>query len=291
MKYLLVLFLILNCLGFGSTALARTEDNWSQVRLFKENGKYVRNYQRLVKKLAQDWGARENPAPVELEFSHGTKIKVDKFLGEGGAHYVFSIADSELVLRLRKFKLKRFAFYALNLFTIIDTLGEIERDYSRFTVDGVKLPKLYTTQTNKGQFLIHEKIDFQYDYWDYLNNQEIPGEKRKKMDEAFLKFVRSTAQYRKIGDFKNDQLVYSEKGYWVLLDYMEGTERAQSVEDGNIFIRDERDIVLSRAQSYSNGPILEPIERKPGLPDYMKEVVLKAIKNQRTQYFSSCKNI
>lgn len=261
--------------------------NEKSLQLFTEKAKFVRNYAGKLSKLATQ--LEKNPQRVRLEFSHNTSVVVDRLLGQGGAHFIFQIADSDYVIRLRKFKYKPIVFLSFNPFVSVDTFYEIETGYKLLSEAGVKLPQMLDPGKNRGQFLIHEKIDFQYDYYDYLKS-EIPSELRNKMDKALLDFAKSTAQFRKIGDFKSDQLVFSSKGEWVLLDYALGTERAFNERDGNIFVRDERDKARLKALSYSNGTIFEPIEMKPGLPDYIKQKVLDIIYQSRDGESKSCRS-
>jgi hypothetical protein len=277
---------IIFVLGFCFLGQIKVFASEAHLQLFNDKGKFVYNYASKLEKLAYELENSEKQ--VRLDFSHDTSIVVDKLLGQGGAHYVFRIADSNQVLRLRKFKYKPIVFFSFNPFVSIDTFYEIESGYKELSEAGVKLPKMYDPGKNRGQFLIHEFVDFQYDYYDYLKT-EIPTETRKKMDLALIEFAKATSVFRKIGDFKSDQLVFSNKGEWVLLDYSQGTERAFSEQDGNIFVRDERDKARLRALSYANGTIIEPIERKPGLPEYIKKEVLEHIYKTRLDRRLSCK--
>lgn len=257
------------------------------IRLFNENGKIVQDYNKQVQRIIQ--AAKNNSLPISIQFSHGLSFNVYSVF-HGNQNLILDIGDQILRLRLSKYTPLRFWNGLLNPAALIDSLNNYVSGYTKLKENGIPVPELKILPDHKKEFLMIEKVNIEFSYRDYLDTDFIKTLSPKNLfqiDNDFLIFVRKTAQYRNLGDFNSNQLVYTKNKGWVLIDFSNNHEMIQEGSiGGNVFEFDRYD-KLSNLDAI-NSHFVREIIQKPGLPDHIKEKALQIIENERHRPILQC---
>ena len=150
------------------------------------------------------------------------------------------------------------------------------------------------------EFLLVEEVAIVLDYPQFL--AEFAHSKYDRNFKPWLDlidFARKTAMFRLIGDFREDQLVYTRKG-WKIIDWLDGSVRARSVNDPSLFnihTNDAKPVL----QSFETGlnVIRESSLPLPIFPLWVERTIIKAIQDERTKaglrkqptFFDQCESV
>lgn len=265
------------------------------IRLFNERGNYVFGYNRKMKKIMNHFDSGNKEA-LELVFSNGHKFTVYSILGRGDFfNVVFDIGNNQ-VLRVRQTKKQIFSFSFFMLYNapMFDSFHAYKQGYNILKPMNLPLAESYFTNTNDHEFLVQERLEIDYFYTDYVYDDlrdDIPKEDLEKMDKDFIEFVKKTARLSLILDMRDENIIYSKRRGWVLLDFWDDIRKADSYEDSNIFETSSFDHIETRARTLikDGGGVAKPILSKPGLPRHIAAEAKKAIAQERLKYFKpSC---
>lgn len=251
------------------------------IRLFKENGKIVSDYNKQVSKIKEY--AKQNQLPLVVQFSKGISYTVYS-VHFGNQNLILDIGNGKVLrIRLSAYKPLRFWNALLNPASMIDSLLNYTSGYRVLKQYGIPVPELTILSGHEKEFLIIEKINIQFSYNDYLDPEfanNFQDSELSKIDNDFLKFVSKTAEFRNIGDFGSNQLVYSKDRGWVLIDFSNTHENYGGI-GGNIFEYDRYD-KLSNIDAIQGNTVREIIQ-KPGLPERIKTKVYDVIMKTRNR--------
>jgi hypothetical protein len=96
----------------------------------------------------------------------------------------------------------------------VDGSRELERA-------GIRVPAVYARFQD--QFVAVEKIESDFNFYDFFKEKvRVSPKVAEEAEEAFYRFAKTTAAFKRIGDFHPGQIVYNIKAKkWILLDFTE----------------------------------------------------------------------
>ena len=143
--------------------------------------------------------------------------------------------------------------------------------YLALESSSIELPRVYVEESVPGQFAVMEKLDVAYSLTDVLSKKVVldPVTKAQRFHEL-VKFSKAFADFKSIGDFAFNQIVWVNGRGWMLLDFQgKDTVPATSGEWKHPF--DKFDLLYS----------LEPMDDIPLLPKTVRKAIGQAIAAER----------
>jgi hypothetical protein len=241
---LFLFFILFTFLSFPEILFAKV------VELFLANGDAVENYLQKIDSIESG---------DSVQFSDGSLIKIDRFLGSGTQTAIFSLKDNpELVIRIpRPSQFKTLEQVQAGLSSYVEGYHSLER----FDVPHVKI-----LAGLKTEYLMVNKIpETALSLDKFLNESVVESVDRKKASKALVHFMIKSAGFGIFGDFNPSQLRYdSTKDQWQLIDWDNHHDPAFEIEtDGKVGLRYSRtpmiDDVFREAKNNSTGNWIEEL--------------------------------
>ena len=172
-----------------------------------ENGHPVENYNDLLNDIQN-----ENETLVKkgdfLKFSNGKTVRFNGYVDKGGKTIIIE-TDNNRAIRLSK-NTKSFSFQVSYVFGYEAQLRE----------SSIPIAKVFDYDAdNPREYVEVEKLNIKFNLGEFTRNNWFEDEKHSTETNDFYKFVESTWDQSQIGDFRFEQIVYTDKG-WVLLDWI-----------------------------------------------------------------------
>lgn len=190
------------------------------VSLYDDDGSQVTLYDELISDL-------RNGDIIKFKSPQGKiyKFEFDSMLGKGQSSIVLNVKDitKNKIVALRLPLTTGLVGWS-DIATYTDTIAETVEEYESLKKMPIRIPELYDSVI--GQFVSQEIIEFQLSMYDFFVNPFLYSNLiLEKAENDLYEFARMTSQIKKIGDFKDVQLVYNyKKREWILLDWNLGGE-------------------------------------------------------------------
>ncbi|MGI4992361.1 hypothetical protein ACRXCV_07020 [Halobacteriovorax sp. GFR7] len=216
---------------------------------------------------------RENIFSGDLKAGENIHLKnkvvtFKEILGSGNTTLILNVYDEglqrNLALRLpHGNEEKQYTLYDGKKFINYSYEG-----YSELNETDLSIPKIH--EYEKSSYLLVDLIKNDFDLKEYFNHIEtITSDQKVLVENALIEFAKESAIYQSIGDFHNEQLVYSmSKRKWFLLDW----------SSGHTLARQPSSPVLFTDHFFTNS--------KRAISDYERELMIRlneAISAERTK--------
>lgn len=275
---LLFAFAIQLCLKTAS-AQNNQQDSLRVIRLYKENGKPVSDYNQQIANILE--ANKQKKLPIIVQLSQGLTVTVYA-VGHGNQNLIFDIGENRVLrIRINLYRPLYFWKALTDPYAMIDSLDLYLRGHKELRREGIPVPELLVVPGRQREFLVLEKLNLEFLYADYLDPvfmSKIPAHEVEKIDRDFLEFAAKTAQFRNFGDFGGKQLGYTKNRGWVLFDFSNNHDRETSI-GGNVFEYDRYDEAVNKQAQYNPTPA--EIVNKPGLPQHLRYKVTELIESVR----------
>lgn len=185
----------------NSTYDLKAFDERPLIKVVDEAGIKIANYEAKILENLKNGG--------RIEFNDGKIFNVKRVFSNDGSYNIILELDDGRLLRVPKTDL-----YPHGIEAYVNA-------HKKIAEKGVPLPQIYEVGA-KFDYLVYEKVTNDLgikNFKDYLmRKNQFTKEIQAKLEAEFLEFAKKTSPLTVIGDFKADQIVYSNTRGWVIVD-------------------------------------------------------------------------